>query len=99
MNVDKDYWFAHAICPPAEPESMSEYQRMIWRAGVHPEACTTIITPTPPMEQMLREMEPRWRDRWCEAYKVGGCSCLGCANVAGGLERHGYTKADWDKRR
>lgn len=53
------------------------------------------------IEEAMNHMPKYWRTRWCTAAEDtspdGGCGCVGCANVSGGLVRQGFTKEDWKK--
>lgn len=48
------------------------------------------------LDTLMREMPLTWRKRWCQPGKFG-CGCLGCANISGGLERHGFKKEEHAK--
>ncbi len=44
----------------------------------------------PTLDELMNAMPADWRGRWC----TGLCGCMGCANRAGNLSAHGYTKED-----
>jgi hypothetical protein len=53
----------------------------------------------PTIDSVMEGMPTDWRNRWCTAPENGGCGCMGCANYSGGLNRKGFTRADWEKWR
>ena len=46
------------------------------------------------LRTLLAKMPVEWRDHWCDPGEFG-CACMGCANNSGGLEKLGYTAAEW----
>ena len=48
------------------------------------------------VDEMMYNLPPSWRYRWCEG---GVCACMGCvgsANRTGRLPALGFTKEDWE---
>jgi hypothetical protein len=46
------------------------------------------------IDRMLSKLPTEFAFRWCTA--AGGCACLGCASMFGGLVKAGYTQEDWE---
>ena len=46
------------------------------------------------MNELMQQMHPSYRRRWCDPGE--GCGCMGCANMAGGLAAKSYTRADFE---
>jgi hypothetical protein len=57
-----------------------------------------IANPNPSIDEAMRVIPKTWQQRWCTC---DTCACMGCANIAGGLQRLGFSKqdhADWMSR-
>jgi hypothetical protein len=49
------------------------------------------------LDTIMKQMPMPWQRMWCEVIHFGGCMCLGCANIAGGLAEMGFAKEEWEE--
>jgi hypothetical protein len=46
------------------------------------------------VHQIMMEMYPEWRYRWCGSW---ACACMGAANCSGGAASKGVTFEQWEE--